>query len=74
MSGKGIGKLILKHLEEIAQRNQIKNLFLASTLNAVEFYHHMGYQGEVKSFFKLSSGTNLNCIEMSKCLEFTSVE
>jgi N-acetylglutamate synthase-like GNAT family acetyltransferase len=68
MAGKGIGKLLLQKLEEIAQQNQIEMLKLASTLNAVEFYHRMGYQGEVKSIFKLSSGINLDCVEMTKQL------
>lgn len=73
MAGKGIGKLLLKKLEEIAQQNQIEILKLASTLNAVEFYHKMGYQGEVKSIFKLSSGVNLDCVEMTKQLTITTV-
>ncbi|WP_028389615.1 GNAT family N-acetyltransferase [Legionella fairfieldensis] len=74
MSGKGIGKLLLQKLEEIAQQNQIEMLNLASTLNAVEFYHQMGYQGEVKSIFKLSSGINLDCVEMTKKLMIAPIE
>lgn len=74
ISRKGIGKLLLQKLEEIAQQNQIEMLKLAFTLNAVEFYHRMGYQGEVKSIFKLSSRINLDCVEMTKQLITADIE
>lgn len=74
MAGKGIGKLLLIKLEEIAQQNQIETLKLASTLNAIEFYHQRGYQGEVKSVLKLSSGVELECVEMTKKLTIPIIE
>jgi GNAT superfamily N-acetyltransferase len=73
MAGKGIGKLLLQKLEEIAQQNQIERLKLCATLNAVKFYHQRGYKGEVKSLFKLSSGVNLSCVEMTKQLTITTI-
>lgn len=66
--GKGYGKAILFHVEDIARSLEIHELNLSSTLNAVEFYRQMGYEGTSKSFFKLKSGTELECIKMSKKL------
>ena len=43
-------------------------LKLNSTLNAVTFYHHMGYGEDINTFFTLSSGVNLDCVEMRKSL------
>lgn len=68
MTGKGIGKLILEKIEHIAQNNGINELKLNSTLNAVTFYHHMGYGEDIKTIFTLSSGVNLDCVEMRKSL------
>jgi N-acetylglutamate synthase-like GNAT family acetyltransferase len=42
--GKGIGRLILKNLEQIAKDNGVKHLELNSTVNALNFYKRMGYQ------------------------------
>jgi GNAT superfamily N-acetyltransferase len=42
-SCKGYSKALLVELETIAQENNIRELNLSSTLNARDFYHHMGY-------------------------------
>jgi len=70
--GKGYGRAILFHLEEIARNLEIHELNLSSTLNAVEFYRHMGYEGTTKSVFKLKSGIDLECIKMSKIISSLS--
>lgn len=68
MSGKGLGAALLKHIEKIAYEQKIEELLLHSTLNAVPFYRAMGYQGEVGTVFKLSTGTELDCVTMTKKL------
>ncbi len=42
--GKGIGKILLKHLEKYAKENNIKSLHLTSTPSAVSFYTINGYE------------------------------
>lgn len=68
VSSKGYGKLLLDRIENIAKTYQINELQLSSTLNAVEFYHHMGYSGDIVSTEKLKSGMELNCVKMKKKL------
>lgn len=67
-SDKGVGRLLLEKLESIATQNKIDALKANSTLNAVDFYHHMGYIGNEESLFTLSSGVQLRCVVMSKRL------
>jgi len=68
MAKLGIGKQLLHHLEAMARKNNIPELKLSATLNSINFYHHMGYVGDVMSAHKLSSGISLDCIEMTKKL------
>ena len=68
MIGKGIGKLLLANIEEIAEQHNIEALSLSSTMNSIGFYHRMGYVGDVKGFHRLSTGINLECVEMRKIL------
>ena len=65
---KNYGKQLLNKMEDIARSNGIKELFLYSTLNSIEFYHHMGYEGTVKKNHKLKSGIRLRSVKMSKKL------
>jgi N-acetylglutamate synthase-like GNAT family acetyltransferase len=67
-SGKGYGKELLVELEKIAQENNVRELNLSSTLNARDFYHHMGFVGNDLSSFQLKSGASLDCIKMTKKL------
>lgn len=66
MAKKGIGKILLMNAEILAKLNNIETLTLSSTVNAVEFYHHMGYKGDIKTSHKLSSGVELDCVNMVK--------
>lgn len=67
-SGQGIGTALLKHIEKMACEHKIEELLLHSTLNAVAFYRARGYQDEEETVFKLSTGTELDCITMTKKL------
>ncbi|RDC64569.1 GNAT family N-acetyltransferase [Adhaeribacter pallidiroseus] len=47
--GKGLGNLILKHLEDIARQWQVKQLTLQARENALNFYRRNGYKEIEKS-------------------------
>lgn len=66
MAGEGIGTLLLTSIEEMAEHHNIEMLTLSSTMNSIGFYHRMGYVGDAKSFHRLSSGVDLECVEMTK--------
>jgi len=44
LQGQGIGKLLLNHIEEVAKTANVTYLKAYSTLTAIEFYKHLGYQ------------------------------
>lgn len=44
VQGKGVGKLLMKYLEELAQQKGIKEIILDARENAVKFYLSMGYE------------------------------
>lgn len=67
-TGKNYGKQLLTKIEDIAKSYKIGELFLHSTLNAIKFYHHMGYLGTTKRINKLNSGVKLLSVKMSKKL------
>lgn len=48
--GKGLGRLIVKKLEEEALKLDLKNLELQARENAVEFYKSCGYSIKEKTF------------------------
>lgn len=68
VKGMGVGKLLLLELEAKASENQIDQLGLSSTINALGFYRHCGYTGEDKTFHDLPNGVKLECIRMHKTL------
>jgi N-acetylglutamate synthase-like GNAT family acetyltransferase len=41
--GKGFGKRLMVHLENIAKENNVQALFLYSSVSAVDFYGKLGY-------------------------------
>jgi N-acetylglutamate synthase-like GNAT family acetyltransferase len=67
-TGKNYGKRLLNRTEEIARSYGIEELLLYSTLNAMKFYHHMGYAGTTKEIHKMRSGIELLSVKMSKKL------
>lgn len=42
--GKGVGKLLMNYLEEIAKEKKWKEIILEARENAVPFYERLGYQ------------------------------
>ncbi|WP_319557318.1 GNAT family N-acetyltransferase [Thiomicrorhabdus sp.] len=67
--GKGYGRKLLLELESIALKNNVTQLALCSTMNALGFYQHHGYIGTDKTFHELPNGIKLECIKMSKNLK-----
>jgi putative acetyltransferase len=67
-TGKGVGKKILSHLEVIAKDNDIHQLTLGSTMNALGFYKKHGYMEESEVFHELPNNLRLTCIKMHKIL------
>lgn len=67
--GTGCGKQLLLELESIASKNNVDQLTLYSTINALGFYQHYGYVSKNKTFHELPNGTKLECFKMNKTLE-----
>ena len=44
VQGRGVGKLLMKYLEELAQQKGIKEIILDARQNAVKFYLSIGYE------------------------------
>ena len=44
VQGQGVGKLLMKYLEELAQQKGIKEIILDARENAVKFYLSIGYE------------------------------
>lgn len=44
VQGKGVGKLLMKYLEELAHQKGIKEIVLDARENAVKFYLSIGYE------------------------------
>lgn len=63
---RGIGKEILRKLEERAQDLGLKSLHLDSSLNAVSFYQSAGFEPQEEAKHRLSSGVEIECVLMKK--------
>lgn len=66
--GEGIGRELLRSLEDAAGVAGLKRLQLSATLNAVAFYERAGYVREGPAAHRLSTGEELSCVRMSKDL------
>lgn len=67
--GTGCGRQLLMELESIALENNVDQLTLCSTINALGFYQHHGYVSANKTFHELPNGVRLECIRMHKTLK-----
>ncbi|WP_242176550.1 MULTISPECIES: GNAT family N-acetyltransferase [unclassified Pseudomonas] len=67
-TGRGYGKAMLDHLENIARELAIETVVLDSTLNAASFYRACGYVGDQQAVYHSPSGLELACIPMIKQL------
>jgi N-acetylglutamate synthase-like GNAT family acetyltransferase len=63
--GKGYGKELYYYIENTFRKNNIKNISLFSTLNAVPFYEKLGFKSIKTILFKLLS-TEIGMVKMRK--------
>jgi ribosomal protein S18 acetylase RimI-like enzyme len=49
---RGIGAAIMRHLENIARAHGLQHLALDATLNAVEFYRSLGFEGDATDTYR----------------------
>jgi putative acetyltransferase len=67
-AGKGIGKLLLNNLEQVAGNAGIAALQVSASLNARNFYARQGYRQIALGKHSLADGIEMDCIEMLKSL------
>jgi len=65
---RGIGAAIVRHLEHIARTHGLQTLVLDASLNAVEFYRSLGFEGYTLGTYASPRGVSLSCIRMTKTL------
>lgn len=66
--GRGIGRMVLKHFDDLACKAGLRQLSLDSSLNAVSFYRACGFIGNKLSTHKSQTGVTVECIPMTKSL------
>ena len=69
--GEGIGRALLRTLEDAARSVGLERLQLSATLNAVPFYESAGYLRQGAVAHRLPTGVELECLRMSKELAFS---
>jgi putative acetyltransferase len=67
-TGRGLGGLLLRKLEEVAGSKAPSQLSLSSSLNAVPFYSAAGYKEVRREDYELASGIALASVLMRKQL------
>lgn len=67
-TGRGYGKAMLDHLEDVARQHAVAQVVLDSTLNAVSFYQACGYVGHEQAVYRSPAGLVLACVPMVKKL------
>lgn len=65
---KGVGKLIMARLEDMALKKNIKKLTLQSTINAVGFYQKLGYQIIKTDRHPINEEVFISCVLMERIL------
>jgi GNAT superfamily N-acetyltransferase len=65
---RGIGREVLRKLEEQASALGLKVLRLNASLNAAPFYEKAGYEPQERSTYRLLTGVEIACIPMVKSI------
>lgn len=60
---KGLGKMVVTFLEEVARKRGLKTITLDSSLNAVDFYRACGFEGNSISKYSSPRGIFLDCAD-----------
>ncbi|MFC5742898.1 GNAT family N-acetyltransferase [Dyella tabacisoli] len=66
--GRGIGRAMMAHLEDLAVHSGLLDVHLDATLNAAPFYRAIGFEGDGRVIYKSSLGVSLTCVPMIKHL------
>ncbi len=66
--GRGVGRLIMARLEDMAREKSISRLSLQSTINAVDFYEKYGYQAIKTEKHLINDEISVACVRMEKDL------
>jgi GNAT superfamily N-acetyltransferase len=66
--GRGIGRKLLRRMEEAGREVGLTRITLNSTLNAVPFYRRAGYHAGQMRHFDLGNGVSMTCLRMWKDL------
>lgn len=66
--GRGVGRSMLASLEALARNHGLASMRLDATLNAAPFYRSCGWSGTSISTYRTSSGLELACVPMTKCV------
>ncbi|HAP39010.1 MAG TPA: GNAT family N-acetyltransferase [Nitrospira sp.] len=64
----GVGKQLLRKLEERAKANGVPVLHLDASLNAVPFYTDAGYVPQREATHRLQAGLEIPCVVMMKTI------
>ena len=67
--GRGIGRELLRKLEQTARVRGLGVLRLNASLNAVPFYKKAGYVAQEQSKYRLSTGVEIACVPMTKLID-----
>ena len=65
---KGVGRAILRRLEELARSTGMTELQIDASINAESFYEANGFIAETRGEHTLSSGGRMSCVRMRKPL------
>lgn len=65
---RGIGREVLRKLEERASNLGIRELRLNASLNAAAFYQKAGYVAQAPSKYRLLTGVEIACVPMMKVI------
>lgn len=65
---RGVGKMLMEELEEIAKEQGAKKIMLDSSLNAVGFYDKCGYTKKQNTVFRCNDGVDLRVVNYEKAL------
>ena len=64
--GRGIGRMLLEKLEELARAEGAKRLFLHGSFNAEAFYERCGYRRTMETMYRTRGGVVMRCALLEK--------
>jgi putative acetyltransferase len=65
---KGVGRAILRRLEDIAREAGLRELRMDASINAEAFYIANGFSSEARGEHTMPSGRRMECVRMCKSL------